>query len=64
LEGTGSLLKVQQDGDELNVTNDVDKLTVKNRSIRYFSPKEIANLHCFPNDFGKFFYYTKIYLPE
>jgi tRNA (cytosine38-C5)-methyltransferase len=47
LEGTGSILNVgdgKLDGDE-------NTINVSSSSVRFFSPKEIANLHCFPNEF-------------
>lgn len=54
LEGTGSLLKVQGVREDLESADETKMLKVQNSSIRYFSPKEIANLHCFPKDFGIF----------
>lgn len=57
MDGSGSILKV--DSDEL--TKDGDQLKVYQDSIRFLSPKEVANLHCFPNDFGNCFCSITIY---
>jgi hypothetical protein len=53
LDGTGSVLRVKKSRtlDELSPRD--NKIEIKRKSIRFFSPKEIANLHCFPNEFGK-----------
>lgn len=48
MDGSGSILKVNSDKE----TKDGDQLKVYQDSIRFLSPKEVANLHCFPNDFG------------
>ena len=29
-------------------------LLLTSKSVRYFKPKEIANLHCFPPEFGNY----------
>ncbi len=57
MEGTGSILiksidKIQED---LNQTDNHQKyVKITKNNLRFLSPKEIANLHCFPTDFGKF----------
>ena len=49
MDGTGSILKIQ------NIEEiDSKSLRVELKSMRFFSPREIANLHCFPDDFGNF----------
>jgi hypothetical protein len=45
--GSGSILKVQNEA----LCED-DPLKINQKSIRFLSPREVANLHCFPNDFG------------
>lgn len=47
MEGTGSILMVAPN---LEINNDT--VRVHQNSIRFLSPREIANLHCFPNSFG------------
>jgi hypothetical protein len=47
MDGTGSILKIC-DGEN----SDSKLLTIEHKSIRFLSPKEIANLHCFPESFG------------
>lgn len=47
MDGSGSILRVDSNGE----TKDEDQLKVFQDSIRFLSPKEVANLHCFPNDF-------------
>ena len=46
MDGTGSILRV-------GTSTDLS-LSVNKKSLRFLSPREISNLHCFPNDFGKF----------
>lgn len=59
LESTGSILKVTQSDNEpfqqVNESHDA-MVKVDRNSIRFFSPKEIANLHCFPDEFGNYNY--------
>lgn len=47
MDGTGSILQVK---DQENP--DCDSLKISQRSVRFLSPREVANLHCFPNEFG------------
>ena len=49
MEGTGSLLRVSEEV----LDSKMDSVRIHQNQIRYLSPREIANLHCFPNDFGK-----------
>ncbi|CAF0989811.1 unnamed protein product [Brachionus calyciflorus] len=53
LEGTGSILKVTSDRRTIldDSTDEFDHIKISKNLIRFFSPKEIANLHCFPNQF-------------
>lgn len=53
MEGTGSILKIKNLRDESETKSDL--VRIYQDSIRFLSPREIANLHCFPNDFGKFY---------
>ena len=50
MEGTGSILMTSS-----NHTPEIndDLIRIYQNSIRYLTPREIANLHCFPNNFGK-----------
>ena len=53
VEGTGSLLLSSAE----TTTEDDDHastLLLTSKSVRYFKPKEIANLHCFPPEFGNY----------
>ena len=52
IEGTGSLLAIQS-SESTTTADDSKEIQIDKKSIRFFSPKEIANLHCFPKDFGK-----------
>ena len=52
MEGTGSILMVKPSDYKIDKTESTLKINHKN--IRFLSPREIANLHCFPIDFGKF----------
>eukprot|EP00127_Corallochytrium_limacisporum_P005969 Clim_evm46s215 gene=Clim_evmTU46s215 len=60
LQGTGSLL---QTADDINTVesfrnhrdmseHDLDNCPLTDLKIRYFTPREIANLHCFPPEFS------------
>ena len=52
LEGTGSILRVKNENEIDEEKND-STIEISRNSIRFFSPKEIANLHCFPDQFGE-----------
>lgn len=48
MDGTGSILRTNEsDNQDLN-----SSLRVNKKSLRFLTPREVANLHCFPNDFG------------
>ncbi len=50
MDGTGSILKIC----DLKSSDSKSRfLTIEHKSLRFFSPREIANLHCFPDSFGK-----------
>nr|ALB00266.1 tRNA (cytosine(38)-C(5))-methyltransferase [Brachionus koreanus] len=53
LEGTGSLLKVNSNKKDLMdvIMDKTEHINISKNLIRFFSPKEIANLHCFPDEF-------------
>ncbi|RNA08584.1 tRNA (cytosine(38)-C(5))-methyltransferase [Brachionus plicatilis] len=53
LEGTGSLLKVNSNKIDLMdvIMDKTEHINISKNLIRFFSPKEIANLHCFPDKF-------------
>ena len=48
MEGTGSVLLVNNNTNN-NINNDL--IRIYQKDVRFLSPREIANLHCFPNDF-------------
>jgi hypothetical protein len=65
MEGTGSILIKSKENvqEEARAAND-DKLKyveITKNNLRFLSPKEIANLHCFPQDFGKLLIVIKSY---
>ena len=49
MDGTGSILKICD-----KEKSDSELLTIEHKSLRFFSPREIANLHYFPDSFGNF----------
>jgi hypothetical protein len=53
MEGTGSILKVNKE--VLDSNQNMGSVRIYQKMIRFLSPREIANLHCFPNNFGKYF---------
>lgn len=50
VKGTGSLLATTQNGDSWPEKADIT--TLKKLDLRYFTPREVANLHSFPVDFN------------
>ena len=56
IEGTGSMLKVQDTAMPLTPSDSTSSVRVYQNMVRFLSPREIANLHCFPSTFGKTFF--------
>ena len=48
IDGTGSMLHINEN---MMIKNENDMIKISHDSIRFFTPKEISNLHCFPDDF-------------
>lgn len=49
VKGTGSLLATIQNDESLSEKDEIQ--TLKELGLRYFTPREVANLHSFPEDF-------------
>lgn len=43
MDGTGSILRTSEDSN--------NNLRINKKSLRFLTPREVANLHCFPNNF-------------
>ena len=58
MEGTGSILikEIENVKQEEKREDELKYVKITKNNIRFLSPKEIANLHCFPSNFGKIIY--------
>ncbi len=52
MEGTGSILLNESIKDQ---DKNSETININYDDVRFLSAKEVANLHCFPNDFGETF---------
>lgn len=53
LEGTGSILRINKNNTLEDRLAENGTIEISRNSVRFFSPNEVANLHCFPSDFGE-----------
>ena len=56
MEGTGSILIKSIENlkeEESSSDNSLKYVKISKNNLRFLSPKEIANIHCFPADFRK-----------